>query len=293
MGAGWFEHNCAYSVSNNCGRLLLHFIASAPQCKLEYSELDFLQPQKGPLHVYPQRCLPKLQHAAFKRSIKRRGWVAQAMMHQTVIALGKRLWDYLHLEHPLAKADCILALGSHDITVAQHAAQLWLQGWAPLLLCSGGLGRITQHIWNKPEADIFAERAHALGVPQEHILIENKSTNTGENIQFTRALLAERGMTLTTIIVVNKPSMGRRTLATMQQQWPEVHAIITAPSTAYEQYTHDDTKLQELLNIMVGDLQRIQVYPERGFQKAQVIPSQVLDAYQQLVDLGYTKHLIQ
>jgi len=43
---------------------------------------------------------------------------------------------------------------------------------------------------------------------------------------------------------------------------------------------------------MVGDLQRIAIYPKQGFQIAQEIPVDVWDAFEQLVALGYTKHLI-
>jgi hypothetical protein len=43
---------------------------------------------------------------------------------------------------------------------------------------------------------------------------------------------------------------------------------------------------------MVGDLQRIKVYPEKGFQISQDIPDDVWKAYEELVRLGYTKHLV-
>jgi hypothetical protein len=42
-----------------------------------------------------------------------------------------------------------------------------------------------------------------------------------------------------------------------------------------------------------GDLQRIKLYPERGFQIAQDIPEDVWSAYEQLVHAGYDKFLIQ
>jgi hypothetical protein len=42
---------------------------------------------------------------------------------------------------------------------------------------------------------------------------------------------------------------------------------------------------------MVGDLQRIKIYPEKGFQIPQEIPSDVWDAFEQLVELGFDKHL--
>ena len=44
---------------------------------------------------------------------------------------------------------------------------------------------------------------------------------------------------------------------------------------------------------MVGDLQRIKIYPKKGFQIFQEIPDDVWQAYKQLVNLGYDKHLIK
>jgi hypothetical protein len=46
-----------------------------------------------------------------------------------------------------------------------------------------------------------------------------------------------------------------------------------------------------VIAIMVGDLQRIRDYPARGFQIAQDIPANVLDAFETLVGLGYDTHL--
>jgi hypothetical protein len=43
----------------------------------------------------------------------------------------RTVWDYMHMDHQLRKVDIIFALGSHDIRVAERAAQLWLDGWAP------------------------------------------------------------------------------------------------------------------------------------------------------------------
>ena len=43
---------------------------------------------------------------------------------------------------------------------------------------------------------------------------------------------------------------------------------------------------------MVGDLQRIKVYADKGFQIPQEIPDDVLSAYEELVRAGYDRHLI-
>ncbi|MFT3948269.1 MAG: YdcF family protein [Agriterribacter sp.] len=107
--------------------------------------------------------------------------------------MAKILWDYHHMKHTMEKADCILALGSHDVRVADRAADLYLQGFAPLIVFSGGLGNLTSGIWTIPEADLFAAIAVKKGVPEKDILIENKSTNTGENIIFSQKILKEKG----------------------------------------------------------------------------------------------------
>ena len=127
------------------------------------------------------------------------------MINQETILLARKLWDYHQMNHQLEKADCILALGSHDLRVAERAAELYLAGWAPVVIFSGGLGNFTQDMWTEPEADQFARIAIQMGVPAEAILIENKSTNTGENIQFTQQLLAERHLHPESFIVVQKP----------------------------------------------------------------------------------------
>ena len=53
------------------------------------------------------------------------------------------------------------------------------------------------------------------------MLIENRSTNTGENVLFTKRLLAERQLDPETFIVVQKPYMERRSYATFRKVWPE------------------------------------------------------------------------
>ncbi len=68
-----------------------------------------------------------------------------------------------HEPHRSLKSDVILALGSHDLRVATRAAQLYLDGWAPLLVCSGGLGNLTSGIWTESEADKFAAIADSNG----------------------------------------------------------------------------------------------------------------------------------
>lgn len=208
--------------------------------------------------------------------------------------LAKKIWDYHALNHKLDKSDCILVLGSHDLRVAERGAQLFLEGMAPLLILSGGLGNLTKEIWDEPEADKFAKIAAKMGVPKENILIENKSTNTGENIRFSYELLMQNNIFPKKIILVQKPYMERRTYATFMKQWPDqnVKIKVTSPQIAFEEYPTKEITLENVINIMAGDLQRIREYPKKGYQIFQVIPEDVWQAYEELVELGFTKHLI-
>src|SRR5918999_626964 len=151
----------------------------------------------------------------------------------------ERLWAYHQLNHEISNADAILVLCSHDLRVADRGADLFLKGRAPLLIFSGGLGGITRTLWNEAEADLFARLAIDRGVLQDRILVENKSTNTGENILFTKRLLAERGLAIQRFIVVQKPYMERRSYATFRKVWPEADVVVTSPRASLDEYLGD------------------------------------------------------
>ena len=209
----------------------------------------------------------------------------------------ERIWNYHHMNHELAKADVIVVLCSHDTIVAERGAQLLLEGWAPLLVFSGGLGGITKRLWKDPEADRFARIAVGMGVPDEKIVIENRSTNTGENVQFTRDLLAARGLDPASFILVQKPYMERRTFATFNKVWPGKSVRVTSPQMSMDdylaRYSNESLTADDVISIMVGDLQRIREYPARGFQIPQEIPAEVWAAYEELVEAGYDRHLLR
>jgi uncharacterized SAM-binding protein YcdF (DUF218 family) len=216
---------------------------------------------------------------------------------EPVRRLVETLWNYHRLHHQLAKVDAILVLCSHDTTVAERAAQLFLDGWAPLLIFSGGRGSITARLWTEPEADHFARIAEGLGVPARQMLIENQSTNTGENILFTRQLLEERRLDPDSIILVQKPYMERRSYATFKRLWPDKELIVTSPQVSFNEYfanrSAEVPSTDEVINILVGDLHRIRVYPEKGFQIPQEIPEEVWSAFESLVAAGYDKRLVE
>jgi hypothetical protein len=89
------------------------------------------------------------------------------------------------------------------------------------------------------EAAYFARVAVRMGVPEDRILVEGKSTNTGENIDFTRALLRERGLDPRVFIVVQKPYMELRSLLTFRRRMPSSEnkvLFVTSPRLSLEEY---------------------------------------------------------
>ncbi len=202
------------------------------------------------------------------------------------------VWDYQLMHQELCKADALVVLGNHDVQVAEYAAKLYLDGWAPLLVFSGGSGRSTEQ-WQKTEAEIFTNAAVRLGVPAEKILLERKAANTGENILFTKALLEEKRIEVRQIIVVQKPYMERRSYATCKKLWPEVDVVVTSPPIACKDYAPAGVSRDQWVSIMVGDLQRIKLYAEKGFMIPQEIPADVWAAYEELVARGYDAHVLK
>lgn len=122
------------------------------------------------------------------------------------------IWDYLCLKEAPQKADCIVGFGNFNTDIARRAAELYHQGYAPKVLFTGGLGRNTEGLLPEPEAVRFARVAMECGVPEEDILIENQSTNTKENIVFTRRMLENRGIPCERILGVHQPFMNAELL---------------------------------------------------------------------------------
>ena len=217
-------------------------------------------------------------------------------MNESVRTLAQQLWDYHRLGHELVKSDAIVVLCSHDERVAERGAELFLDNWAPLLIFSGGLGAITKGLWTEPEAIRFSRIAESMGVPPEDILIEDKSTNTGENVRYTRDLLRRKNLDPNRFIAVQKPYMERRTYATFRKVWPEKELVVTSPQVSFDQYldqyAHSTLTPEDVIAIMVGDLQRIRLYPDKGYQILQEIPVSVWAAYEELVQAGFDKYLV-
>ena len=205
------------------------------------------------------------------------------------------IWDYLCLKQQTRKADCIVGFGNFNTDIARRAAELYLAGYAPKILFTGGLGRNTEGLLPEPEAVRFAKVAMECGVPECDILLEDKSTNTKENIDFTRIMLAEKGIPTDHILGVHQPFMERRIVSAMGVYWPDLNFSVTSPQVTIPEYL-ERAKQQGIsenasVSVIVGDFQRMDLYAKKGYQLPQEIPEEAWEAFRKLVSMGYDKQL--
>ena len=205
------------------------------------------------------------------------------------------IWDYLCLHQQPQKADVIVGFGNFNTDIARRAAELYHQGFAPKILFTGGLGRNTEGLLPEPEAVRFAKVAMECGVPECDIILEDKSTNTKENILFTRDKLRELGLPHDHILGVHQPFMERRIASAMGVYWPELNFSVTCPQVTIPEYLvrakEQGISENASVSVIVGDFQRIELYAKLGYQLPQEIPNEAWDAFHALVAMGYDKQL--
>ncbi len=205
------------------------------------------------------------------------------------------IWDYLCLRQEPQKADCIVGFGNFNTDIARRAAELYHLGLAPKILFTGGLGRNTEGLLPEPEAVRFAKVAMACGVPERDIIIEDKSTNTKENILFTKSKLEKLGIPYDHILGVHQPFMERRITAAMGVYWPELNFSVTSPQVTIPEYLErareQGVSENASISVIVGDFQRMDLYAKLGYQLPQFIPEEAWAAFDQLVAMGYDKQL--
>lgn len=199
-----------------------------------------------------------------------------------------RLWDHLSGGREHRACEALVVCCSYDLRVADHACGLFRQGLAPRIVFSGKTGNWTRHLWSQPEAHVFRARAIAQGIPAKAILVEDRATNFGENLAFTRALLPD----LRSATFLTKPNSMLRVALSLPIQWPGIQASVDSPEIRFPEEASNVVGILGLIEEMVGDVQRIQTYPALGFQAPHALPEAVLDSWRALVDAGFTGHLM-
>ncbi|MDO5688648.1 MAG: YdcF family protein [Tissierellia bacterium] len=178
------------------------------------------------------------------------------------------LTDFLFMQSELSPSDVLFLPGSLSFQTVELAAQLYHQGLAPLIIPSGGHGKIKGRFeWEKIKKEeyrkpfdceydymefILLER----GVPQSAILREDRATYTYQNAQYSKALLDERGIQPKKAILCVKDYHARRSFMYYDLVFPEVELLI-APARI-EVAAKDRWHLTELgVRTILGEYRKI------------------------------------
>ena len=206
---------------------------------------------------------------------------------------AQTIWDYHQVDHDMSPCDAAIGLGSHDLGVATYAAELYHAGLFPALVFSGANSPTTAKRFPRGEAVHYREHAIDLGVPESAILVEPMASNTGQNVALSRALLTDHGFVPGSLLLISKPYMERRAYATCRKVWPEVEVICASEPLKLDDYVQSigDDKL--VIDMLVGDLQRVIEYPRLGFAIEQDVPADVLAAYEQLLATGFDSRVLR
>lgn len=172
----------------------------------------------------------------------------------------------------------------------------------PYLLFSGGIGSGPHSganllAWTEPEAVVLSKLTRKIIAASNpelltylRILVEDRARNSGENAKFSYELITvKNGLpNPRSLVIVQKPFMERRTLATLQMQWPadpKPELRICSAQLSLDEYiktTGGNIPSEMIIGIMLGDLQRIKLYapPHGTFQVAQPIPEEIWTAFE-------------
>ncbi|MGH3451240.1 MAG: YdcF family protein [Haloechinothrix sp.] len=171
-------------------------------------------------------------------------------------------------------------------------AELYHLGLFPLILFTGANAPSTVGRFPRGEAAHYRDHAVALGVPVEAILVEPYARNTGQNIEFTRKLLADEGVEVGSVLLISRPYQQRRSYATCRKVWTGVDVICGSRPLLLDEYLATIGDANFVVDMLVGDTQRVIEYPKHGFAIEQEAPDAVLAAYHRLIEAGHTSRLL-
>jgi uncharacterized SAM-binding protein YcdF (DUF218 family) len=205
---------------------------------------------------------------------------------------AETIWEYHQMEHTLRPCSAAIGLGSHDLGVATYSAGLYRDQMFPVIVYTGATSKTTAARFPDGEAVHYRRHALELGVPDSAILVEPHARNTGQNIAFSRDLLTNAGIEVDSVLLISKPYMQRRAYATCRHLWPDVEVVCASEPLTFGVYAKSIGDERLVIDMLVGDLQRIVEYPKQGFAIAQDVPASVNDAFDRLLRRGFDSRLL-
>jgi len=132
--------------------------------------------------------------------------------------------------------DIIFVFGGSHPGLWEVAAEAYFKELGEDIIVTGGHkpGAFRHFPWmdgKTPESGVIRQKLIQLGVPEAHIFIETKSTNTYENVRF--ALEVYNFSTVTRILAVCKSYAIGRQIRTLKAHLPSEISVIPYPFDSY------------------------------------------------------------
>jgi hypothetical protein len=205
---------------------------------------------------------------------------------------ARLIWGYHLMRHEPRPCSVAIGLGCHDIEVATIAAELYQSAMFPIIVFTGANSPSTSQAMPRGEAVQLREHAVTLGMPGDAAWVEPTATNTGENFTRSRRLIEESNLKVESVMVISMPFMERRAFATCRKVWPDVDVVCASEPVDFDEYVDARGSEAEIIDMMMGDLQRVIEYPRKGFAWGQFVPQDVMRAFQELRNAGFDRRLL-
>lgn len=156
--------------------------------------------------------------------------------NESQINLFNRIYDYLSEENALEPADLIFVFGSKTPVRIEKAIDLYKAKLSDKIMISGGNPFYQKDEQRISEAERYRELAVDSGIPAEHIIVETKSITIPDNVRSSLNLLDEKGVSFSSIILVNSPYVQRRGWVHFKKYLPDSVKVIRVNSTTIDKY---------------------------------------------------------
>ncbi len=209
----------------------------------------------------------------------------------------QEIWNYMNINNNIVHCDLIIGCGCANLDIPVRCAELLKMGYANKILFAGGKGKITQEKYLKSEAEIFADIAIKNGVSKDQIILETKSTNTGDNFKFAKEIIDKENIKCSKILIVHNCMNERRTLAAAKVVFKDKELFITSPKITFAEYfdklfKKNDCEIRKEISVIVGDIQRLILYPYFGWQVKSDVPKNIIEDYYFLKNIGFDMYII-
>jgi uncharacterized SAM-binding protein YcdF (DUF218 family) len=210
------------------------------------------------------------------------------MIMERKIKSAEIVFNYLYLrDNAVEKSDLIIGFGHFDMNIPIQCGELYGSGFGDKILFTGGIGGGSADL-KRPEAVEFKSEVLSKYdfILEKNIIVEANSTNTGENILFSEKVL--KGINdqfsftngIQSIIAVASPYRQRRVCLTLRKLFPDIKIYNSPSETNFNKEIElFASKNQDFIELVQGEMERIIVYPNKGFIDYEVIPEKIMDAY--------------